>query len=287
MTNRLLGTDSGGQRATCSRASASRAIRRARPTRSRSAAIQVPGIGDRGPYDRFYLRNPGFNNHDLSVFKNFPLPGGNASRYLQFRLEMFNVFNHTQFSGVNRTTNLTNGAGQTGAAILNDYTNLAITNNLRPAGATPAPRHLLRRVQRRAGPAHHPGGREAVLLSGSTSDTRGLVMFGKNHGGCGRRGGRGDGDRRDRHAPSAGAGSGTAGARGGGSGPPPRGQREHDAAAVGERDPAEPELLRDRSALHARRAPGLGDDADRGDARPRPGRAAGRRSAACISRGAC
>ena len=27
----------------------------------------------------------------------------------------------------------------------------------------PAPRHLLRRVQRRAGPAHHPGGREAVL----------------------------------------------------------------------------------------------------------------------------
>ena len=44
---------------------------------------------------------------------------------------------------------------------------------------------------------------------------------GKNHGGCGRRGGRDDGDRRDRHAPSAGAGSGTAGARGGGSGPPP------------------------------------------------------------------
>ena len=29
----------------------------------------------------------------------------------------------------------------------------------------------------------------------------------------------------------------------------PRGQREHHAAAVGRRDPAEPELLRDRSAL--------------------------------------
>ena len=62
-------------RATCSRASASRAIRRARPTRSTWRAIQVPGVGDRGPYDRFYLRNPGFNNHDLSVFKNFPLAG--------------------------------------------------------------------------------------------------------------------------------------------------------------------------------------------------------------------
>ena len=73
----------------------------------------MPGIGDRGPYDRFYLRNPGFNNHDLSVFKNFPL-GGSGQRMLQLRLEMFNVLNHTQFSGVNRTTNVTNGAGQTG-----------------------------------------------------------------------------------------------------------------------------------------------------------------------------
>ena len=45
---------------------------------------------------------------------------------------MFNVFNHTQFSGVNLTTNVTNGAGQTGAAIFNDYTGLAITNNRGP-----------------------------------------------------------------------------------------------------------------------------------------------------------
>lgn len=37
---------------------------------------------------------------------------------------------------VNRTTNLTNGAGQTGAAVLNDYTNLKVTNNTRPAGNT-------------------------------------------------------------------------------------------------------------------------------------------------------
>ena len=62
---------------------------------------------------------------------------------------MFNVFNHTQFSGVNRTTNVTNAAGQTGAAIFNNYTNLTITNNMRPAGATRPLGHVLRRVQRR------------------------------------------------------------------------------------------------------------------------------------------
>jgi hypothetical protein len=37
---------------------------------------------------------------------------------------------------VNRTTNLTNGAGQTGAAIFNNYTGLQVTNNTRPAGST-------------------------------------------------------------------------------------------------------------------------------------------------------
>ena len=31
---------------------------------------------------------------------------------------------------------MTNGAGQTGAAIFNNYTNLSVTNNLRPAGDT-------------------------------------------------------------------------------------------------------------------------------------------------------
>src|SRR6185436_3214202 len=35
------------------------------------AAFSVPLVGDYGPYDRLYFRNPGFNNHDLSLFKNF------------------------------------------------------------------------------------------------------------------------------------------------------------------------------------------------------------------------
>lgn len=64
------------------------------------SAFVVPAIGDIGPYPRNYLRNPGWNNHDVSVFKNFPF-GGEGSRYLQLRAEFFNVFNHTQFTSYN------------------------------------------------------------------------------------------------------------------------------------------------------------------------------------------
>jgi Carboxypeptidase regulatory-like domain/TonB-dependent Receptor Plug Domain len=97
------------------------------------AAFSVPGIGDVGPYDRFYFRNPGFNSHDLSVFKNLPFGG---HRYLQLRVEMFNVFNIVQYSGRNQATNVTNAAGQTGAAIFNNMNGLTVTNNTRPAGST-------------------------------------------------------------------------------------------------------------------------------------------------------
>jgi hypothetical protein len=41
---------------------------------------------------------PGFNNHDLSIFKNFRVREKQA---LQFRWEMYNALNHTQFSTVN------------------------------------------------------------------------------------------------------------------------------------------------------------------------------------------
>lgn len=98
------------------------------------AAFSVPGVGVSGPYSRFYLRNPGIRNQDLSVFKNFPL-GGEGKRYLQFRAEAFNALNHPQFSGYNLTTNITNGAGQTGANVFTNFNGLTITNNTRPSGS--------------------------------------------------------------------------------------------------------------------------------------------------------
>ena len=98
-------------------------------------AFSVPGVGNAGPYPRFYLRNPGIHNQDLSVFKNIPL-GGEGKRYLQFRMEAFNVLNMHQFSGYNLSTNVVNGAGQTGNAIFSNFTGLSVTNNVRPAGST-------------------------------------------------------------------------------------------------------------------------------------------------------
>ncbi len=98
-----------------------------------AAAFSVPGVGNAGPYPRFYLRNPGIHNQDLSIFKNIPL-GGDGKRYLQLRMEAFNVFNHPQFGGYNLATNVVNGAGQTGASIFTNFSGLAVTNNIRPAG---------------------------------------------------------------------------------------------------------------------------------------------------------
>ena len=53
--------------------------------------------------------NPGFNTHDLSVFKNFPF-GGNKK--FQYRLSAYNVFNHPQRTfddPTNLTLNFANG----------------------------------------------------------------------------------------------------------------------------------------------------------------------------------
>jgi hypothetical protein len=60
-------------------------------------AFVVPGVNNAGPYPRFYLRNPGIHNQDLSLFKNIHF-GGEGKLYLQLRMEAFNVFNHPQFS---------------------------------------------------------------------------------------------------------------------------------------------------------------------------------------------
>ena len=49
-----------------------------------------------------YIRRPGMNNWDMSLFKNIKF-SSNESRYIQLRLESFNTFNHAQFSDFNRT----------------------------------------------------------------------------------------------------------------------------------------------------------------------------------------
>jgi hypothetical protein len=59
-----------------------------------TAAFAQPAPGVSGNSGRNILRAPGISNFDLSLFKNFLL---SERLRLQFRLESFNAFNHTQF----------------------------------------------------------------------------------------------------------------------------------------------------------------------------------------------
>jgi outer membrane receptor protein involved in Fe transport len=71
--------------------------------------VRLPSVAEalqlKGAYPVAYMDTPGINVTDLSLFKNFPL-GKDGERRLQLRLEMFNVFNHPQFSGFSTGVNL-------------------------------------------------------------------------------------------------------------------------------------------------------------------------------------
>jgi hypothetical protein len=55
------------------------------------------------------LRNPAWNNWDMSISKRIPFYG--ESRYFQLRGEFYNVWNHAQFNGYDTTARF-NAAGQ-------------------------------------------------------------------------------------------------------------------------------------------------------------------------------
>jgi Carboxypeptidase regulatory-like domain/TonB-dependent Receptor Plug Domain len=58
------------------------------------------GRGDYGNAPRNAVRKPGIDNWNLALFKNFAFSG---RRSLQYRLEAYNVLNHTQFQDIDRT----------------------------------------------------------------------------------------------------------------------------------------------------------------------------------------
>jgi hypothetical protein len=65
-----------------------------------TSVFQMPARGTIGNSARSLIRGPGVNNWDTAVFKNFPL---RERMRFQFRWELYNAFNHTQFSGVDTT----------------------------------------------------------------------------------------------------------------------------------------------------------------------------------------
>ncbi len=67
------------------------------------SAFSLPALGAWGTIPHNYLRGPGRDNWNLSLFKSFMLSESRGSR-LELRLETFNTWNHTQFNAVD--TNL-------------------------------------------------------------------------------------------------------------------------------------------------------------------------------------
>ncbi|MFN0106710.1 MAG: carboxypeptidase regulatory-like domain-containing protein [Bryobacteraceae bacterium] len=61
----------------------------------RTDVFRAPAVGTIGNAARTNLRGPGINNWDIALFKNIPL---RERLKLQFRAELYNAFNHTQFS---------------------------------------------------------------------------------------------------------------------------------------------------------------------------------------------
>jgi hypothetical protein len=62
-----------------------------------------------------YLTGPGINNWDLSLMKQFTVK---ERLHFQLRCDAFNVWNHTQFSGINATL--------TASTLTGAYTNIAL-----------------------------------------------------------------------------------------------------------------------------------------------------------------
>ena len=74
-----------------------------------TAAFALPAVGTFGTAGIGILRGPGINNWDMAASKRFTL--FSESRWIQFRAEFFNAWNHTQFAGLFTTAQF-NPAGQ-------------------------------------------------------------------------------------------------------------------------------------------------------------------------------
>jgi hypothetical protein len=76
-----------------------------------AAAFTVPLVGSIGNDSPFnYLTTPGINNWDISLQRTVRIK---ERVRMEFRVDAFNAFNHTQFSGVNSTINLTSTTNAT------------------------------------------------------------------------------------------------------------------------------------------------------------------------------
>jgi hypothetical protein len=74
-----------------------------------TGAFARPPLRSFGNAGNGILRNPAWNNWDISVSRRIPWKG--EERYFQLRGEFYNIWNHTQFNGYDTTARF-NPAGE-------------------------------------------------------------------------------------------------------------------------------------------------------------------------------
>jgi hypothetical protein len=60
--------------------------------------FSLPAVATLGDPSKFLIRGPGLNEWDISIFKDFRI---RERLRMQLRSELYNAFNHVQFSAVN------------------------------------------------------------------------------------------------------------------------------------------------------------------------------------------
>jgi hypothetical protein len=84
-----------------------------------TSVFRLPAKGTIGTAQNPLLRGPGVNNFDISLFKIFPI---RERARLQFRAEMYNAFNHTQFSAFDTAARFDPATGAQGNARFGEFT---------------------------------------------------------------------------------------------------------------------------------------------------------------------
>ena len=67
-------------------------------TNFNTAALAMPAVGTYGNAPKVFFRGPGINNWNMALLKNVQVK---ERLRLQLRVETYNTFNQTQFSGLN------------------------------------------------------------------------------------------------------------------------------------------------------------------------------------------
>jgi hypothetical protein len=84
----------------------------------RTDVFRMPAVGTAGNAAKTLVRGPGINNWDVAMFKTFPVW---EKVRLQFRWELYNAWNHTQFSAFDNAARFDNQGVQTNTR-LSEYT---------------------------------------------------------------------------------------------------------------------------------------------------------------------